>query len=362
MTTDASCGTPFGIYIHVPFCRSKCAYCDFYSITQLDLIDAYIEALMSELARCQDRHLPVDTVYLGGGTPSLLTPRQLAQVLNGVQTCFSVAADAEVTLEVNPGTVNRRKLADFLQAGLNRLTIGLQSIDKRTLAFLGRIHDAKEGVATYEWARKAGFDNVGLDLIYGIPGQTPRRWQAEMASVVRLAPEHLSCYTLTVEPNTPMARQVQAGQILPPDERTIGDLFLRTGRFLNDNGYRQYEVSNFARHAAGDRRDWRSQHNRKYWNAAPYLGFGPAAHSFKPFTRWWNQRTLDRYLAAIGQDQPVVAGREVLTREQQIMEVIYLGLRQTEGIDTAAFASMFEADFSERFEPQLSRLTSEGMI
>ncbi len=291
-----------------------------------------------------------------------MTPLQINQILEGIHACFSVIPDVETTLEVNPETVSQASLAAYRMAGINRLNIGLQSLDDQTLAFLGRIHTAKKGVDAYGWARAAGFDNIGLDLIYGVPGQTRSRWEAEMAGIVRLAPDHLSCYTLTMEPGTPMAQRVQNGQIQPLDEQTAGRLFSATASYLSRHGYRQYEISNFSRHAAGDSRDRRSRHNRKYWTFAPYLGFGPAAHSFLDHTRWWNHRSLDDYLADLKAGRCPVAGSETLTREQQVMEFVYLGLRQTDGLDTADFASRFNEAFSDRFEPEVSRLVGEGLV
>lgn len=346
----------------MPFCRTKCPYCDFYSITDHGLIPAYIEALLTELTMHRHRAPRADTIYLGGGTPSVLTPLQISTILEGIHTCFTVTPDAEITIEVNPGTVDQASLAAYRGAGINRLNIGLQSIDDRTLSILGRIHTAKNGVDAYRWARATGFENIGVDLIYGVPGQTRRIWQAEMAGIVNLAPDHLSCYCLTVEPGTPMAKKVQNGLIQPLDERTAGELFSDTVAYLSRNGYRQYEISNFARHDAGDTTDRRSRHNRKYWTFAPYLGFGPAAHSFLDNTRWWNHHSLDGYLADLKDGKSPVADTETLTREQQIIEFVYLGLRQTNGIDTAHFASRFDMDFSDRFEPEVSCLVDEGLV
>jgi oxygen-independent coproporphyrinogen-3 oxidase len=283
-------------------------------------------------------------------------------MLEGLSSCFALTADLETTLEVNPGTAGREALAAYRRAGINRLNIGLQSIDDRTLNFLGRIHSAQQGLDTYRRARQAGFDNVGLDLIYGIPGQTRDRWETELAGVIQLAPDHLSCYSLTIEPGTPLARKVSDGEIQLLDEQTAGDLFCATAAYLNGHGYRQYEVSNFARHAAGGTTDRRSRHNRKYWTLAPYLGFGPAAHSYLDNTRWWNHRSLANYLADLEAGKRPVAGEETLTREQQIMEFVYLGLRQTEGLDPADFSSRFKAGFGDCFEPELSRMVREGLL
>ncbi len=354
--------TPAGLYIHVPFCRAKCPYCDFYSVTDPGSISAYIEALLAELNMRRHQVHRADTIYFGGGTPSVLTPLQIARILEGVHACFSVTPDAETTLEVNPETVSQASLTAYRRAGINRLNIGLQSLDEQTLVFLGRIHTARKGVDAYGWARAAGFDNIGLDLIYAVPGQTRSRWVAEMAGVVQLAPDHLSCYTLTMEPGTPMAQRLQNGQIQPLDEQTAGRLFSATASYLNRNGYRQYEISNFSRNAAGGTSDRRSRHNRKYWNFAPYLGFGPAAHSFLDHTRWWNPRSLSDYLADLKAGRCPVAGTETLTPEQQMMEFVYLGLRQTDGIDTADFASRFNAGLSDCFGPEVSRLVGEGLV
>ncbi|BBO74453.1 coproporphyrinogen III oxidase [Desulfosarcina widdelii] len=353
---------PAGIYIHVPFCRAKCPYCDFYSVTALDRIDAFVKALPTEMDMQRHRISLADTVYFGGGTPSLLSARRIERILDEVHARFAVTKDAEVTLEVNPGTVGRLDLDAFRRAGVNRLNIGLQSTDDHILSFLGRIHSADTGIATYRHARDAGFDNVGLDLIYAVPGQTRKAWEAEMAKVVELAPEHLSCYTLTIEAGTPLARWVEEGRVRPLDENIAGDLFSATADFLEAHGYKQYEISNYARVCKTERLDLRSRHNRKYWNFVDYMGFGPNAHSLSGATRRWNCSTLDEYMDALQRGASPEAGRETLTREQQILEAVYLGLRQTEGIDTKLFSSRFQSDFNDLFGKQAAQLAAEGLI
>jgi len=351
-----------GLYVHVPFCRSKCPYCDFYSLSDLGLIAPYVQALLTELTMRRQRDFYVDSIYFGGGTPSTLEPHQVARILEAVDVCFGMAADVEISLEVNPGTVDREKLVHYRQVGINRVNIGLQSTDDRVLAFLGRIHQVEQGVDTLRWARAAGFDNVGLDLIYGIPGQTRRGWRADMARAVQLAPDHLACYNLTIAPGTPMAAGVENGTIQLPNERLAADLFASTAAYLNRNGYRQYEISNFFRPGGDGAADRRSRHNWKYWILAPYLGFGPAAHSFLDNRRWWNHRSLGRYLTDLKGGVLPVAGRETLSREQQIMEYVYLGLRRTEGIELAGFKRRFNADFEDCFGPALIRLTEGGLV
>ena len=354
--------TSAGIYVHVPFCMAKCPYCDFYSITDLKLIPDYLEALIAEINRCKAVLPAVDTIYFGGGTPSTLSPRQVGHILDRLHDCFAIDPNSEVTLEINPGTVDRKKLIDCRSAGINRLNIGLQSLNDQTLRWLGRIHDARQGMDTFRWARKSGFDNIGLDLIYGIPGQTEKQWAAELSAVAEISADHLSCYTLTLEPGTPLSMKAKSGQITPLDEALTGALFSFTGEFLNSHGYRQYEVSNYARISDSDRIDYRSRHNRKYWNFAPYIGFGPAAHSFMGNRRWWNTRSLEAYLDAMNSTQFPIAEMETLSRDQQIMETIYLGLRQTAGIDTADFESRFDLNFYRWYEHEISLLLNEGLI
>ena len=353
---------PAGIYLHIPFCRAKCPYCDFYSITTLDRIDAFNQALLTELESRRHQVPLVDTIYFGGGTPSVLTPSQISRLIDAIGSCFRVSSDAEMTLEVNPGTVDPDSLADYRKAGVNRLNIGLQSVDNRTLSFLGRIHTAEEGLKTYGDARESGFANIGLDLIYAVPGQTVGQWQREMAAVAQLEPEHLSCYTLTLEHGTPMQQQVQTGRVRLPEDKTVGDLFAATAPFLNANGYRQYEISNFARLESNQTIDFRSRHNRKYWNFSNYLGFGPGAHSYCERRRWWNHRDLDDYIAALARGRSPEAGGEELSRDQQIMEAVYLGLRQTDGIDGQAFRSRFGTDFFATFEKRIAPLMQERLL
>ena len=354
--------TPAGIYIHVPFCMAKCPYCDFYSITDLKQIPDYLDALLIEINQCQVVLPAVDTIYFGGGTPSTLSPRQIERVLGTLCDRFPVDPAAEITLEMNPGTADRKKLSGYRAAGIGRLNIGLQSLNDQTLRWLGRIHDVRQGLDALRWARAAGFDNIGLDLIYGIPGQTEKKWAVELSAAVDMGAEHVSCYTLTLEPGTPLSMKVEKGRVTPLDEDTTGTLFSFTSEFLSHHGYRQYEVSNYARVSGSDAKDYRSRHNRKYWTFAPYLGFGPAAHSFMDNRRWWNHRSLDAYLNAINSGQSPIAEMETLTPEQQIMEYIYLGLRQTQGIDTIDFESRFELSFYRWYEHEISLLLNEELL
>ncbi len=360
--TVSSSITTVGLYIHVPFCRAKCPYCDFFSTTRHDLISSYVAAVIDEIERDHHQGIHADTVYFGGGTPSLLQPEHIARIIDALCRRFAVDSHAEVTLEANPGTVDRQRLAQYRNVGINRLNLGLQSMDDHILTFLGRIHTARQGIDAFSDARAAGLDNVGLDLMFAVPGQTKKGWEDQLARVVDLAPEHLSCYSLTWEAGTPLAGWVKEGRVLPVSESLAATLFSMTGEVLGQKGYPRYEISNFARHTDNENVDYRSRHNSKYWDLLPYLGFGPAAHSCMENRRWWNHRSLDRYLKALKAGDAPTAGGEVLTRGQQIMEFVYLGLRKREGIDRKNYTRRFQDDFSKRFDPVLSRLMGDGLL
>jgi len=362
---------PAGVYIHVPFCLRKCRYCDFYSATELNQRDAFIEALQREIELAPDPG-PTDTLYFGGGTPSLLDPDQVGAIISAAQARFSFLPDVEITLETNPGTVDQQTLTDFKAAGVNRLNLGIQSFDDRQLAFLGRVHTADEAVQSIEAARATGFKNLGLDIIYGLPGQTNDDLVREVEKAVAFKPEHLSSYMLTYEKGTPLDKDRELGQVVPLPEKKSAELFLEIRKLLAASGYIQYEISNFAL-----AEQYFSRHNRKYWNFAPYIGLGPAAHSFLEPVRYWNHRELSTYLAALEKGQLPVRAKESLTPGQQMIEAVYLGLRQTRGISIPDFNYRFGIDFLEFFQAVLSdpglddllekedercRLTPEGMV
>jgi oxygen-independent coproporphyrinogen-3 oxidase len=351
---------PGGIYVHIPFCVRKCHYCDFYSTTELALIDDFIIALEREIQMTAPADLEFDSLYFGGGTPSVLTPAQIGHVTRAIFRNFTFLPDAEVNLEVNPGSVDRDKLVAYRGEGINRLTIGAQSFNERHLRFLRRIHSTVEARQTIEWALAAGFEHVGLDLIYGLPDQTREDWIEDLRTAVSFQPEHLSCYSLTVEPGTPLHTDVRCGRVEPCDEKRGAELFRATVEFLAACGYDQYEVSNFASSDPAGGSTNRSRHNRKYWTFAPYLGFGPGAHSYLEPQRYWNHRNLQIYLTDIRSGNRPTAGSETLTRPQMMMEAILLGLRQSDGIDLAAFKKKFGLDFKQHFAGQIQELLEEG--
>ncbi|MGM0453759.1 MAG: radical SAM family heme chaperone HemW [Thermodesulfobacteriota bacterium] len=333
-----------GLYIHVPFCVRKCPYCDFFSVTDPGKVPAFVEALVAEMAMHRSTGLVFDTIYLGGGTPTVIDADTVLRIVDAAHRTFAVAKGAEITIEANPGTVCPDQLTAFRKAGINRINIGVQSFDDKNLAFLGRIHSAAESEGALDMAEQAGFDNIGIDLIYGLPGQDPQNWQKELTSAVLRKPDHIACYLLTFEPGTPMDDQRRAGRFLPLSDDQQAALYEQAAATLADAGYDHYEISNFA---AADNR--RSRHNRKYWTNAPYIGLGPAAHSYQEPVRSWNCSALDPYLRKIENGMLPVADTEVLTRRQQMIETVYLGLRRREGICVADFEQRFEVDFNEVF-------------
>ena len=353
---------PGGIYIHVPFCLRKCNYCDFYSVTDLSLKPAFLLALSLEISAANPGPLAFDTIYIGGGTPSLLEPQEVKTIIEGLFSKFWFEQPVEVTLEVNPGTVDFEKLQGFRSAGVNRLNIGVQSFQKKNLEVLGRIHSAGQAHAALVDARRVGFAAVGLDLMYGLPGQTLQGWSEDLESALAHEPEHIACYMLTVEPATPLAEEQRSGRFLPAPEGAAADLFLATSEFLTTRGFLHYEISNFARWGAGGVAARTSRHNTKYWAHAAYLGFGPAAHSFLPPKRFWNHRDVKSYVEAVKRVGRAISGEETLTREQEMMELTMLGLRTAAGVDLQDFNGRFGADFMQMHGDAVAELQSQGLL
>ncbi len=354
--------TPLGIYVHVPFCGRKCPYCDFYSTRNFSLLDLFREALALEIERRAAPGRPVETLYFGGGTPSAVPASLIADALTAIRGAFAVAPRAEITLEVNPESTHPEKLAAWREAGFNRISIGVQSFSDDNLRLLGRRHSAVDALRACENARAAGFDNLSLDLIYGLPGQDEAGWRSDLLAAVDFGPRHLSCYTLTFEPRTVFAQRAVKGKLKPLPEDRVGDLFLMTGDFLAAHGYLRYEVSNFARRDPTDGRPWVSRHNTRYWTFAPYLGFGPSAHSLLGNTRSWNVSSVRRYHEAMNTRGTAVAGSEELTAGQQMTEALYLGLRTSAGIDIGAFNRRFATEFTTLFRESIDRFEKEGLM
>jgi oxygen-independent coproporphyrinogen-3 oxidase len=344
-----------GLYIHIPFCVRKCPYCDFYSVTDLSLKAKFLEALLREMQMASAEALDFDTLYIGGGTPSVYNAHDIGRIVTSALQNFDFLPDPEATIEVNPGTVSIQQLQGYRQAGINRINIGIQSFYRKNLDFLGRIHTAKEAHASITEARRAGFENIGLDLIYGLPGQSEANWLGDLNQAVGYGPAHLSCYMLTYEKGTPLYSSLKTGRIQTLAEEKARALLDTTTEFLEDHGYFQYEISNFARREKDEETNI-SRHNLKYWTMAPYIGLGPAAHSFIEPQRYWNISNVDQYIKNVQSGRLPLAEKEVLSREQQIIETIFLGLRTTRGIDLAGFKMKFQIDFMDTFKELIADL------
>ncbi|HLE31092.1 MAG TPA: radical SAM family heme chaperone HemW [Bacteroidota bacterium] len=350
-----------GLYLHIPFCEHKCLYCDFYSIapdgSRTDyekLIGRFLSALNSEaILRAGDPRFrgQYDTVFFGGGTPSLLSPSNIDEILRSLRGHYRISDNAEVTLETNPGTVDPDKLRAFRKAGINRLSVGIQSFHEDDLRFLTRIHSADQARECVKSAAEAGFDNISIDLIFALPGQTRERWESNLEQALELRPRHLSCYSLIVEPTTPLARLVQTKQVTPLSPEADNELYQFTIDFLKRHGFEQYEVSNFALPG------YRSRHNANYWNHTNYLGLGPSAHSFWSGKRWWNIANVNGYIDRLERSKFPVAGEELLSADQLRDEEIFLALR-SDGLDVAGFSRRHDLDLAKEHRPLMDELVS----
>ena len=328
-----------GLYIHIPFCLRKCAYCSFYSIESVHFISEYIAALKKEMKHYRNVFPSFDTVYFGGGTPSLLTPKQLIEIFISLYKYFNIDADAEITLETNPGDISSEYLSKLKGIGINRLNIGVQSFNDKILKLLGRRHCTRETIASIEAARKAGFRNLAIDLIYGVHGLGIKSWQKTLQLAIAFAPEHVSCYQLSLAEKTSLYKEYASEGWHLPDENTELKLFLATDKELDKAGYIHYEVSNFARQDK-----FKSRHNQKYWQHTPYLGLGPSANSFLENKRWWNKASVRDYINDINSGKIPVEGSEMLSSEQLQLETLFLGLRTKAGINLKYFKGRFGID------------------
>ena len=351
-----------GLYIHIPFCIKKCFYCDFYSTTDLAKQDLFLASLLSEIELTAPSLFKFDTLYVGGGTPSVLPAEAIGQIIAAAFRHFDFKSDAEITLEVNPGTVTAGDFKKYRSFGVNRLNIGVQSFHEDNLKFLDRIHSPSEALATLEWAWQAGFDNIGMDLIYGLPQQDEKNWREDLNQALQTYPAHLSCYLLTCESGTPLENEVRSGQLQLPTEKILKKLYEITVWYLTNHNFLHYEISNFAYQPKDGRNCRKSRHNLKYWTFAPYIGLGPSAHSYLDPERHWNHRSVVKYSRDIREGKLPIADKETLSREQRFMESVYLGFRMTEGIDLANFEHRFGFDFLAIFAEKIREFEKSGWI
>jgi oxygen-independent coproporphyrinogen-3 oxidase len=345
-----------GLYLHIPFCSAICNYCNFNrGLFDGPLKERYVDALDREIARTGDGRR-ADTIYFGGGTPSLLEPSEIARVIAMCRSSFDVSGDAEVTMEANPETSSVERLEGFRRAGVNRLSFGVQSFDDRELARLGRLHDAARARSAVSEARAAGFDNISLDLMMWLPQQTVDRWRTNVAELIALGPEHASLYMLEVYPNAPLRDEMaRAGWSQAPDE-DAAEMYVSAMNALDEAGYEQYEISNVARPG------YTSLHNRKYWEDGTWLGFGCGAHSTDAGTRWRNVAGTLEYVERIGAGASVVAERRTLTPDERVEEAAFTALRLTDGIDLAAFNKKYDVDLLARFGHAIRPFLDAGLL
>jgi oxygen-independent coproporphyrinogen III oxidase len=316
-----------GLYIHIPFCRSKCLYCDFYSVASYAAIPAWLDGLKREVLLYKERFHEFDSLYLGGGTPTILGERELAALMEWLLKHFAFRPDSEMTIEANPDDLSRDKLKAIGDLGINRISLGVQSLDDADLKYLGRSHSARQALKALEMIRSCGFAEVGVDLMYGLEVQSLPGWKRTINEILEFRPEHLSCYQMTIERGTPLWKMKEAGRVRPIGEKLETAFFVFTSRYLEKHGYLHYEISNFARS-----RESMCRHNRKYWSHVPYLGLGPSAHSFQAGSRWWNVRSIKQYCQLLAEGNAPVEASEALSQEQLDLEALALGLRTSDGV------------------------------
>ena len=358
--------TSAGIYIHIPFCRSHCSYCDFATgMYESGIAGRYVSALCAEIKAWREVERPsvVDTIYFGGGTPSLLEPTQIARILNSIKDRFEVGDSSEITLEINPGdggasdASSRESMSEWLTAGINRASFGAQTFNDRDLKQLGRTHSAADISSTFQQLRDAGFTNINFDLIAGLPGQTLDGWKRNLEAALQLRPEHLSLYLLDVHEGTPLADQIKSGMRPKPDDDLAGEMYTTMIQEVCAAGYEHYEISNFSLPG------FESRHNTKYWDGSAYYGFGCSAHSYDGARRRWaNERDAAKYVEMIERSDSPVVDRTTLSNEDARSESIFLGLRLMRGIELQKYESRFGRNLREEYNGELDQLREAGLI
>ena len=346
-----------GIYIHIPFCKQKCYYCDFVSYCNKDnLIEKYIQAVKKEI-QLQEIIKEIDTIYIGGGTPSYIEAKYIKEILEEIKT-KNISKEAEITIEVNPGTVTLDKLQKYKNCGINRLSIGLQSTQNNLLKTIGRIHNFEEFLETYKMARKVGFKNINVDLMLGLPNQKISDLKESLEKVLELKPEHISVYSLIVEENTPIADKIEKNELILPEEETERNMYWYVKNTLELNGFHHYEISNFAK------KGFESKHNLNCWEQQEYIGIGTAAHSYVENVRYSNTENLEKYIDNIEQGTPennkII--HEVQNENDKKKEFMLLGLRKIDGIKISEFKKVFGDNPIYLFRNELKKLSDEELI
>jgi oxygen-independent coproporphyrinogen-3 oxidase len=352
--------TAAGVYIHIPFCLSRCSYCDFAtSIYRGEHAERYVDAIVKEIVSQTPpaNALLVDTIYFGGGTPSLLSPRQMERILRALYDRFDIDLGAELSMEMNPGSVTLENLNAFRRLGINRASFGAQTFDDAELARLGRSHTSRETLKTFRDLRESGFENVSLDLIAGLPGQTLARWEENVATALTLHPEHLSFYLLEVHSGTPLAEHIRLGKQPKPDDDLAAVMYESMLERATAVGYVHYEISNLC--VPG----FASRHNTKYWTGVPYYGFGCSAHAYDGQSRRWsNKRDAAQYVEAIENGSSPVVEQHELTPDDVRAEAVFLGMRMMRGVDMKQYRELFGVDLRDEHADDLQRFHEAGLV
>ncbi len=342
-----------GIYVHIPYCKRKCDYCDFSSYSgKEDTIEKYIETLKKEIDECSFTGFDIGTIYIGGGTPSFIDSKYITEIINKIREKFIVSRNAEITIEMNPGTVTKEKLKDYKKSGINRLSIGLQSTDNKILKKIGRIHTYEEFIETYELARKEGFDNINIDLILALPGEDEESIKSQVEKIINLKPEHISVYSLIVEEGTKLKNRIDNNEIQLADDEEERDMYWGAKKLLEENGYEHYEISNFSLP------NYRSRHNMDCWSQKEYLGFGCSAHSYFNGKRFSNANTIEKYIESYKEKNI----EEEQSNEDMAKEYMMLGLRKIEGVSISEFERKFQINPLFYFRFEISKLVDEELI
>jgi oxygen-independent coproporphyrinogen III oxidase len=350
--------TAAGLYVHIPFCSSRCSYCDFATgLYQSELAERYVDALVEEIRSSREVESRADTIYFGGGTPSLLAPSQLDRILCALHDHFEIDSSPEITLEINPGSVNAEKLREFQRLGINRASFGAQTFDDAELAKLGRSHTSADARKTFADLRSSGFSNVSFDLIAGLPGQTLAGWQRNIEIALELQPEHLSFYLLEVHSGTPLAEHIRRGIQPVPDDDLAGVMYEWMLEHAAKAGYEHYEISNLCRPG------FHSRHNVKYWTGASYYGFGCSAHSYDGRTRRWsNHRDVLKYIELVESGASAVIDEQQLSEIDVQSEAVFLGMRLMQGINIRRYRELFGVDLRAEHAADLDRFHKAGLI
>ncbi len=346
-----------GIYVHIPFCKQKCYYCDFVSYCNKDdKIEPYIKTLIKEI-EMQNIKSNINTIYIGGGTPSYIDSKYITEIMDKIKK-KNVIENVEITIEVNPGTATRGKLEDYKNSGINRLSIGLQTANNKLLKQIGRIHNYEEFLETYMIAREVGFNNINVDLIIGLPNQRIQDLKNSLDEVIKLLPEHISVYSLIIEDGTPIKTQIENGKLQLPDEETERNMYWYVKNTLELNGYKHYEISNFAKNG------YESKHNMNCWNQDEYIGFGISAHSYRNITRYSNTDNINEYIRNIKSDSPEKNRiiHEVQKLEDTEKEFMLLGLRKIDGVSISEFKDRFGDNPIYLYRNELKKLSDENLI